>query len=261
MRLNSIAVIKYLTAFFLRKRGFFITKMVAAKFFLGLIFLTICLLLPFNFERIVFFLVEHLGFGWVLSTIFIRFLVILSFALVLKIIASFNTRFRTIKFWLIFLIAIIPGFGISFISPIYRSDYGLVNDNFKLDNPKQLNYCFDQDNNDLNAGFKLYVFFTTTCPHCMMASEKLGINLATGQKVPIFAIFPGNDGDPKKFISDHNGANFNSCELNNDSLFLALTGASFPSIFLLNDQDSTLYHWTGDEMNYTALDYLLNLEQ
>ena len=135
-----------------------------------------------------------------------------------------------------------------------------MDDGFQLEQKALLDERLKVTTNS-NKGHAVYAFFTTTCPHCMAASDRLGTNISGGQTIPVYSIFPGNEGNSTKFLSDFNGESFVSCDLNNDALFLKLSGGMFPSIFVVDKDGKTVYHWTGDEMNYSALDYLLNLEQ
>jgi len=227
------------------------------KLFISVIFLASSIIIPFYFNPILIFLVTKIGFGWVVGTIVIRILVIFLFALFLHLLLKMILKTRQIKFIWIFLIALLPGFGISFISPIYSVDYGMFNDELKLENYQDLNAHLNS-NILPEHGYSLCAFFTTSCPHCMNASEKLGINIDAGQSIPVNVFFPGSIDDAKMFLTKNNGEKFNMHLIDNDSLFVNLSGGAFPSIFVIDSKGKTKYHWTGDEMNYSALDWLRN---
>ena len=229
------------------------------RIFIGIISLVIALVTPFYFESILFFSVANIGLGWVITTILIRLIVILFLTIVLVQIFSFFVRLKKIKTWIVFLIAIAPGFGISFISPIYETDYGLRNDDFPLNNQAVLSDSTGVDIVPKN-GYAVCAFFTTTCPHCMAASQKLGINIEGGQKTPVYTFFPGTLEDTENFLKVNNGSKFQYFLIDNADLFLNTSGGVFPSIFVINSKGETEYHWNGDEMNYSALDYLKSLE-
>ncbi|MBK9191711.1 MAG: hypothetical protein IPM77_09460 [Crocinitomicaceae bacterium] len=112
-----------------------------------------------------------------------------------------------------------------------------------------------------DKNYTLIAFFTTTCPHCMSASRRIGINIEGGQQIPVTAIFPGSEEDTQKFLETNNGLKFNSLIINNDDLFLRASNGVFPSIFLADNSGKTINHWIGEELNYTGLDYLKSLEQ
>lgn len=230
------------------------------RLFLATVFLTISVIIPFYFDTLLSKMVEKTGFEWVTSTILIRLMVIILVTVALKLIFSIFEKLKRVKLWLVFLIALVPGFGISFISPIYITDYGMLTDDFKLENIEAL----EQEIGSkliLEDNYNLVAFFTTSCPHCKAASEKIGTNILSGQKIPVAAIFPGEEGDSKTFLEKHKGQNFTAYTVNNDALFLNLSGGTFPSMFLLDKNGKTVYHWTGDRLNYTGLDYLKSLEQ
>lgn len=233
--------------------------MSALKILLAILFAGISFVIPLYFYDLLYFIVGNIGIGWVISTILIRFLVILSFSITLFLLFSFSEKLAPLKFWIVLLIGLLPGFGISFISPIYVTDYGMIDDGLKIENPNELNKIAG---NDIISGnnHKLIAFFTTTCPHCMFACEILAINEKAGQTIPVKLFFPGTKEDTEQFLANHNGENFEYFLIDSDSVFLELSGGTFPSIFLLNEKNETEYHWTGGEMNYSALDYLRSLE-
>ncbi len=231
-----------------------------SKIFLALILLTAAVLTPLNFNLLLETIVLYLGLGWVFSTILIRLIVIILVAISLRLLARVFQKTSKIKTWVLVAIAFPVGFGISFISPIYAVDYGQFNDGMKLENldalQQELNSTLLNEN-----GHTLIAFFTSTCPHCMAASRRLGQNIEAGQKVPVTAIFPGTEEDTQTFIENNNGSAFTVHRIQNDSLFIALSGGTFPSVFLLDQSGKTTHHWVGDELNYTAFDYLKSLEQ
>lgn len=229
------------------------------KIIMTLAFVGCSILIPLYFERILVSLVSSGTIGWVFGSILLRLIVILLFAIALKLVFPFFAKLKRINFFLVFLIAIIPGFGISFISPIYNTDYGMYSDDFVLTNPEDLNQVTGKEVYKTGE-HTLVAFFTTTCPHCMAASIKLGANIQGGQQVKVQAFFPGTKEDTESFLNRFNGKDFNYY-LVDDSAFMVWSGGSFPSIFLINPDGSTAYHWTGDEMNYSALDYLRKVEQ
>ena len=155
--------------------------------------------------------------------------------------------------------AILPGVGISFISPIYDSDYGLFDDNMEL--PYLNNVISESTNSEFQSPDSkfLLVFFTPGCPHCKAASTKLGTNLEAGQQIPVHAVFPEYSADTETFLQENNGLKFSSHHLA-DSTFVWNSGPSFPSIFLMNSDGSTEKHWSGDMINFSALDYLASIE-
>lgn len=230
------------------------------KLISALLFLAAALSIPLSFERLVHFLVSELGIGWVNSTIILRIIVILLFTISLKNTFALISATRSIRSFYVMLIAIIPGFGISFISPIYTTDYGMLDDHLKLTYAKEIEQNLTKQ---IFPAGKLHVvaFFTLSCNHCEHASQKLGLNQKGGQKIPVIALFPASEGKPDKFLKSKNGEHFTPYSLTDDQLFVKAAGAEFPSIFLINSDGTTLRHWKGDNLNYTALDYLKSLEQ
>lgn len=169
------------------------------------------------------------------------------------------SKTKGIKFKWVFLIALLPGFGISFITPIYQFDYGTHTTGFKPKGFERLDQFIDL-NLEADRKKKLVVFFTTTCPHCKNASEELGYNMESGQKIKVNAIFPNKGEAINTFIKNNNGSTFNPFGLDNDALFLELSGGYFPSLFLLDENNEVISNWSGDGINYTCLDYLKTIE-
>jgi peroxiredoxin len=230
-----------------------------SKILFAVILLAAAILTPLNFNLILETIVLNLGLGWVFTTILIRLIVIILVSISLRLLTRAFQNTAKIKTWILVAIAFPVGFGISFISPIYTVDYGQFNDGMQLEN-------LDILQQELNAtlliedGHSLVAFFTSSCPHCMVASRRLGQNIEAGQKITVNAIFPGTEEDTQTFIENNNASAFNVYRIQNDSLFIALSGGTFPSLFLLDQSGKTTHHWVGDELNYTALDYLKSLE-
>ena len=224
-------------------------------------FVCLGIITPLFFNDLLFTIIKNTGIGWVITTILIRLFVIISFICAFKFLFSAFEATRRIKNWIIWIIGITIGFLIAFaIAPIYQTDYGLNNDGIKLDNIANLKMATGATfSNDSET--TVIAFFTTTCPFCMSACQKLGMNLNAGQTLKVDLFFPGNREDTNQFLENNNGTQFNSHLIADEDIFIEYAGFVFPSIFVINAQGETIYHWVGDEMNYSALDYLLSLEQ
>lgn len=220
--------------------------------------LILCLLIPIFFNELLQYMVVNLGTGWVFSTIYLRLMVIVFLAVGLNFIFSSFEKTKKIKFWITFLIALLPGFGISFIEPIYEGDYGYV----QSENLPELK--LEELNTATNGAFKksenmqIVCFFTSTCPHCKALSRKLGMNIQGGQQIPVNAFFPGDEESRKSFIAENNGAEFNSYAIEGE-LFIANAGNTFPATYLIDKDGKTLNYWSGDHINFSTLDYFMNL--
>ena len=226
---------------------------------LAILLLAVAVVLPIYFYDVLVFLVTKLGSGWVFGTIYIRILVIVLTAIAFYSIFQAIPKTRKLKFIWVFLIAMGPGFGISFIAPIYESDYGTYTTDRNPDNFLELDELAGT-NLGSSSSKKIVAFFTTSCPHCMVASTNLGYNIAAGQQVEVNAVFPGTKEDADKFIANNNGQAFNYYTIDNDDVFVGIAGNFFPSIFLLSEDNTVIRHWSGDGVNFTCLDYLLDLE-
>ncbi|MBI3134697.1 MAG: hypothetical protein HYZ14_08505 [Bacteroidetes bacterium] len=238
----------------------FFVSMKSLSLLLLILALGLAVIIPFFFRDSLFFLVGSLKLGWLFSNIVLRLLVIVLFAVFLHHLLKLSLKQRKLKFIYSFLIAILPGFGLSFIYPIYNIDFGMLGDTFAMQNKPFVDEHLTSLP-DSEGKYTIYGFFTTTCPHCMEASERLGTNIKGGQKVPVNILFPSTEEDAKKFLDNYQGENFNYGLIDNDSAFITISGGAFPSIFLLDPKGTTVNHWTGDELNYTALDYLKSLDQ
>lgn len=221
--------------------------------------LIICLIIPIYFNEILEVFVVDLSAGWVFSTIYIRLLVIIFFAIALNFSFSIWSKTKSMKFWIVLLIAIGPGFGISFITPIYQSDYGFV----QKENLPELNIDLlksgTNENFQLAEGYQIIAFFTSGCPHCKKVSQKLGVNILAGQELPVIAFFPGLKENSDAFIEQNGGEEFSKYTIA-DSVFMSNAGAVYPSTYLVDKNGKTINHWTGDVINFSTLDYFLDSE-
>ncbi|MFK8036937.1 MAG: TlpA family protein disulfide reductase [Crocinitomicaceae bacterium] len=228
------------------------------SFTIGLIFIGIAVYLSLDIVALAKNLINKLNLGWVSSNILARVLVCLAFARGLQLLMqTFKPNFNGL---LVFIIGIFAGFGLSFISPIYESDYG---------DYATADMVLDHDGLTIltNGNYKvkdqpyIVAFFTTSCPHCKAASQNIGLMSQQNRMIPVIAIFPGNKADTEKFLTENNGQYFENYMIDSDEYFIKNSGGAFPSVFLINKDGETMKHWFGDLLNYTALDYLESLKQ
>lgn len=230
------------------------------RILLVIFFLAIAFFFSYYFERSVFYFGGTLKLGWTFSSIFIRVLVIVFFTVSLQLIFSFWQKTRSIRFIYVTLLSLAPGFLLSFsLSPIYNTDYGIFNDGKKLGSTETLKLV-SIGNYEPKNEHSLVAFFTTDCPHCQYACKKLSAAKNAGMKIKVDLFFSGNKKDTEYFLETNNGTSFSHHYIHADSDFTGFAGYIFPSIYLLDPAGKTIYHWTGDEMNYSALDYLIELE-
>lgn len=213
--------------------------------------------IPLFYYKLVTFCVEDLSMGWVFSTIFLRVLVIILTAVFIKKTLSIFKRTREWRTIWSVLMALPIGFGISFIAPIYNSDYGDQSDEMILEATPLLEISTDYERPEQRH---LVAFFDTHCNHCLNVASKLSINQRAGQSIAINAFFSAQKSDIDMFIEDVKGDQFIIHELMNLGVFMDASGFELPSVFLLDRDGSTMKHWAGDVLNYSSLDYLLNVE-
>ena len=228
-------------------------KGVFAVLFLGLAFL-----IPIYYYELVKFSILELQAGWVFSTFYLRFLCIVFFVITLRLTFSYFNRTRKMKFIYVFLIGLLPGFGISFISPIYKGDYGDKSDSMALET---VDVLVTYSNGKYYPGEKrhLVCFFSTDCGHCKNTAAKIGMNQLAGMEIEVHAFFSDMPEDVTYFINHNNGENFHSYVMTNPDLFFSISGFQLPSVFLIDRDWSTIAHWASD-LNYNALDYIYNIE-
>lgn len=218
----------------------------------AIIFICISVYLAFTFDKALTNMIMKLPFGWVVSSIILRLFITLAFARgVQLIILTIKQEFNSI---LGFIIGIPLGFAISFITPIYNTDYTDLSSTPSSLNLEELN---SHINNSIQTDDKpkVVAFFTTSCPHCKVASQKIG-SMAMANKSPmVYAIFPGTKKDTEVFINQNKGQNFKSILLTDKDYFVKASEGAFPSIFLIDGKGNTIKHWVG-ELSYSALDYI-----
>lgn len=223
---------------------------------IGLIFIGISIYLSLDIIGLAKNLIDKLSLGWVMSNSIARLIVCLTFARGLQLIVqTFKPNFNGL---LLIIIGLIAGFGVSFISPIYESDFGDHSTTDITIDHDGLTALTDGKYQIKNQPY-VVAFFTTSCPHCKAASKNIGFLSQRDRMVPVIAIFPGNKEDTKTFLLENNGQFFEHYILDNDEYFIKNSGSAFPSIFLINEKGETIKHWFGDLLNYTALDYLESL--
>lgn len=217
--------------------------------------LVLATLLGIYLNEVITWIVEMSGLSWVITSIAMRLLVIVLFSFSLRSILHALSKGSNWKYITFFLIALVPGFGLSFLTPIYQTDYGMWDDELQLEEYNQLPRL-------TNGSFlpqeepHIIAFFSTDCDHCQLVSEKLGSNQRAGQKLPVHAFFSGTKENADRFMLEHKGDQFNQHFIPNDSIFLAYSGYSFPSVFHMSKDGDVLHHWSGDLLNFTALDQL-----
>ncbi len=217
--------------------------------------------IPFYFHDLVAFGVLKIGIGWVMSTLLIRILVIFFFVIGLNTILKLIRRGKRTKSWIPIFGGMILGFLTSFaIEPIYDIDYFMLGDTLEITQFEDLS---ESTTNTYvrKDRYEVLAFFDVGCDHCQQASKKLGMNIAAGQAIPVHAFFANDTADVVHFLNINGGNSFETHYLPSESVFVRFAGFEFPSIFLVDPQGKTAYHWIGERMNYTALDYLLSLEQ
>ncbi|MDA7803099.1 hypothetical protein N8987_00800 [Crocinitomix sp.] len=229
-------------------------------FLIGLLIIGLAILTPFYFDAILYFTVSKIGFGWVVTTVLIRLLVIIFITFGIKFcLDAFKPKI--LKNWLLIIVGCAVGFSVGFaVLPIYDVDYFMQNDNLEL---KPLNELSDATNNTYNHGksYEVLAFLDVGCSHCMLAAQRLGINFRAGQNVPIHLFFSGSEADVINFREKNNVSELTYHLLPNEISFIYFAGFEFPSIFLVNPEGEVAYHWLAEKLNYNALDYLLSLEQ
>lgn len=223
---------------------------VKGSFWLGL-----SIALSLFLSEVITWTVETTGFSWVVTSIVMRLLVIVFLSLFIRRTLLELNKGKTWKYYIFFLIALLPGFGLSFLTPIYETDYGMWDDELELAEHDQLpKLTFGSFR--LPEERHIIAFFSTDCDHCQLVSEKLGSNQRAGQEIPVHAFFSGTKENADRFMQEHKGEQFQQHFIPNDSIFLAYSGYSFPSVFLMEPNGEVIYHWSGDLLNYTALDKL-----
>lgn len=204
------------------------------------------------------FLVGKIGFGWVIGSIFIRLICIILMFIIIKQIFGLFKKTAPIKNWIIALICLLPGIGISFITPIYTSDFGDLSDDLILSDTEMLQLTL-QDSADFPSEKFVLAFLSVGCDFCAEATQKLGTNLIAGQDLQVVSIFCDPPEYVDQFLEMNGGTSFDARITTNCDYFIRSAGGSFPSIFLLDENKNTMDHWVGGHLNYSALDYLRSL--
>lgn len=221
----------------------------------GFFWLLLTILSATQFPLLLDFIVGQLGISWTVGSILSRLSVLVFLTISIHFFFQLLIPNRSFKWVWKFLIALLPGIALSFIHPIFDIDYGSYDDAMifkgidELEGDLVNTYTFEETP-------QVLAFFTTDCNHCKAVAKKLGTNLAAGQSLPVHAFFSGSEEDASIFLQENNGLNITPHFIEPDSVYLTYSGYIFPSIFLLDADGSTLLHWEGDVVNYTALDFL-----
>jgi len=236
-------------------------KELSRNLFILIIALSLAIITPFYFQEILIFSVVKIGLGWVISTVLIRLAVILFFIIALNAILLVIKKGNRTKLWIVLAAGIGPGFLLSFaIEPIYDIDYFMLGDNLELSEFNQLEEASSQSYQRENHS-EVLAFLDVGCGHCQLACQKFGINKEAGQTTPIHLFFANDSTDVHHFLESNKGQDLTTHFLKDEASFITFAGFEFPSIFVIDSTGKTTYHWVGERMNYTALDYLLSLEQ
>ena len=221
----------------------------------GIVFLIISLYLAFTFnEALINFVSKVTLVGWVTGSIILRIVISLAFARGIQLIYKGVTANE--KPMLVFSIATLVGFTIVFIAqPIYTIDYGNFGTTDLSINLEELEEEVNTEF-DLKSKEALIVFFSTNCGTCMEVSNKLGTLQAMGNTPQIIALFPGDEADAIHFMNTNKGTGFSYFMIENNTYFTEAADYAFPSLFLIDKSGSTIQHWEGSLMNYTAFDLI-----
>jgi hypothetical protein len=192
------------------------------------------------------FLIEDGNFGWVLTDVIVRVLLISSLAATI-FCAIGNLLKRVLKTLISFIVA----FAITFVfQPIYADDYGVAINTHTLD----IDLVYEKFP-DLAYYEEPYLvaFFTSTCRFCELTAVNFSINKSNLAQPKTVILFPSILVDAEDFLKRTN-TDF-EFGLITDEQFTINSGAKYPSVFLVQ-KGEVLNHWVGSEINFSVLDYL-----
>jgi thiol-disulfide isomerase/thioredoxin len=220
--------------------------------FKGIIFIFISIYLAYTFDNALSNMIIKLPFGWVVSSIILRIFITLAFARGFQLLITAFKPSLNIYLW--FIIGIPIGFGVSFITPIYSIDYSNQTSNQPELNLNELNLHINHKI-QTNGKAIIIAFFTTSCSHCKIVSQKLGSMSMAGKTPKIHALFPGTKEDTDLFIKENKAQYFSNQIVNDQDYFIRAAEGVFPSVFLVDTNSKIIKHWTG-ELSYPTLDYI-----
>lgn len=99
----------------------------------------------------------------------------------------------------------------------------------------------------MKTGKHIFVFLSSTCPHCKIAAAKLRIMKEKNPALPVYFVINGLDPDIEKFRDYTKTKAIPWTKLNGKN-FIYLAGTTLPRIYLVNGQTVEL------ELNHYALD-------
>lgn len=214
-----------------------------------------------NFVDVLKFLVLKLSLGWVIGTIAVRLIVMVLFVLAVHRILSLFPKEKRLKDYWAILIGIGPGFLLSFaLFPIYNADYGMLSDNLKIEHFEELSADSYNSYEHLSEK-KVIAFIDIGCGHCREACHKFSLIKQQNEELPFYLFFYNDTIYVEDFIETYANNEFKAYYLKSNEAFVKYAGYEFPSIFYVDENSESVYHWVGDKMNYTAMDYLIGLEQ
>lgn len=209
----------------------------------------------YDFYSILYKLVYMFPLGWVASSILLRIIIAVALSRAFYLLAQLIGQKKSFLVNVfISLGGFILGVGISFITPIYTTDYAKRYSEATLD-LNTLNKHIDTPI-PLNNQAAVIIFFSEDCSHCQFTSEQLGMMASMGNTPPIHAIFKDSYERINQFLTEHNGLYFYPHQLNNIEMFVKLSDARLPSLFLVDKNGNTTMHWYG-ELSYFAMDEII----
>lgn len=87
---------------------------------------------------------------------------------------------------------------------------------------------------DIRRGKYILGFLSSTCPHCMIAAQKLSVIHSENQRIPIYFFINGENDKIKLFRQKTNIEEIPFSKLNGQ-LFIELAGLNLPVIYYLNN--------------------------
>jgi hypothetical protein len=146
------------------------------------------------------------------------------------------------KWKLLLLIPVLASFSMPFILNTVSMDYteaylNKPEDNFKIPldslyNNAELNIV----PRTLSKGKHIIAFLSLTCPHCVIAANKLRIIHERSPEISIYFVLNGEKQNLKKFYEETHSEHISHCMLLGRN-FVSLAGISLPVIYMVNNSE------------------------
>ena len=164
-----------------------------------------------------------------------------------------SSHFQSIGNRWLAIVFVLAAIGGAFIRPVYVDDWYNPEKGQSRLSSVELHDLLNKQGTKPSSDRFIVAFFESSCGYCAWAATKMSVNKRNGKLPELIIAFPGDMTDAAQFLDEHQLQGTRHFALERD-YFLELAGNSYPSIYLVSDDNAV--HWTGSGFGYRVLEYI-----